>query len=95
MGKYQDTRTFKQYTLLCSDGDNAIYYLLEEISKQTDMGHSFDVIVDPVSKHSMTFFIDGDGADKIHSIDVKQVEKTYEFDFDNLRNVEEPDAEGQ
>ena len=97
MAKHQYSRIFKQYTLLCSDPDHVIYNLLDEIHKQTSYGHSFDVVIDPESKNSVTAFIDGDGCDKIHSIVVKQVEQTYVFDDDDLKgyiaNKEEIDNE--
>ena len=84
MPKHQYSRTFKQYTLLCSDPDGIIYSLLDEIRKRTSIGHSFHVVIDKDDKDEVTAFIDGDGSDKIHSIDVQKVEKTYTIDLVNL-----------
>lgn len=85
MSKYQYIRTFKQYILLCADPDGVIYSLLDEIRKRTVIGHSFDVVVDKDDKDEVTVFIDGDGSDKIHSIEVQKVEKTYTIDLEKLK----------
>ena len=84
MAKHQYSRTFKQYTLLCSDPDHVIYNLLDEIHKQTSMGHSFDIVIDPGTSNIITAFVDGDGCDKIHSIAVREVEQTYVYDDEEL-----------
>lgn len=85
MSKYQYTRTFKQYTLLCSDPDGIIYSLLDEIRKRTSIGHSFHVVIDKDDKDEITAFIDGDGSDKIHSIEIQEVEKIYTIDLAKLK----------
>lgn len=84
MAKHQYSRTFKQYTLICSDPDHVIYNLLDEISKQTRIGHSFDVVIDPDTSNTITAFVDGDGCDKIHSIAVHEVVKMFEYDDEEL-----------
>ena len=84
MPKHQYSKTFQQYTLLCSDPDETILKLLSEIRKLTIWGHSFDVIVDPKSQDTLTMFVDGDGCDKIHSIEVQEVKKTYTIDLAKL-----------
>lgn len=84
MPKHQYSKTFQQYTLLCSDPDRVIYSLLDEIRKRTNIGHSFDVVIDKDDKDEVTAFIDGDGSDKIHSIEVQEVKKTYTIDLAKL-----------
>jgi hypothetical protein len=85
MAKHKYYQKFKQYTLVCSDPDGTILKLLSEIRKQTIWGHSFDVIVDPESRDTLTMFVDGDGCDKIHSIEVQEVEKTYTIDLEKFK----------
>lgn len=85
MPKHKYYQKFKQYTLVCSDHDGTILKLLSEIRKRTIWGHSFDVIVDPESRDALTIFIDGDGCDKIHSIDEQEIIKTYVIDLEKLQ----------
>ena len=85
MAKHRYIQKFKQYTLVCSDPDGTILKLLSEICKQTIWGHSFDVIVDPESRDTLTMFIDGDGCDRIHSIEEQEIIKTGEIDLEELQ----------
>ena len=85
MPKHRYYQKFKQYTLVCSDPDKVIYYLLDEIRKRTCIGHSFHVVIDKDDKNEVTAFIDGDGCDKIHSIEEQEIIKTYEIDLEKLQ----------
>lgn len=53
--------------------------LLKYIQKVAQMGHSFDVVVDPDNKeYDKKFPVDGDGADKIRQIGVFKIEEEKE-----------------
>ena len=95
MAKHQYSRTFKEYTLLCSDPDHVIYNLLDEISKRTGIGHSFDVVIDPSTSDTVTAFVDGDGCDKIHSIAVHEVQQTYVYDDEELIRTYKANVEAE
>jgi len=45
--------------------------LTTHIKSLSDIGHSFTVIVDPESDDKKEFFIDGDGAFRIKSINIE------------------------
>ena len=85
MAKHQYQRKYRQYTLFCEDEDNAILHLLQKISKSTMIGHSFDVVFDPSTTDEQVFPIDGDGRDKLISIKVAGIIKTYEFDDEDFK----------
>jgi len=60
----------KKITILCKDHDDKLSSLLEYIKRTGNIGHSFSIVVDPDdSKYKKEFGWDGDGADKIESID--------------------------
>ena len=86
MAKHEYTRKYQQYTILAEDPDESILHLLTEIKKQTTYGHSFDIITDPMTENEQTFFIDGDGCDKIHAIEFAEVTKTYVYDDEPIRS---------
>ena len=58
----------KCYLVTCRDADGVFLRLMNTIKKVAGVGHSFAVVVDSNSKDKETFFIDGDGSDRINSI---------------------------
>lgn len=63
---------YKKITIIARDSDNTLVDILTHIKEAGNMGHSFDVIVDPEAKPGKkTYNWDGDGSDTIKSIDVE------------------------
>ena len=61
----------KSLQLSISDSEGQINELLSTIQHYTSIGHSFKVTVDPGdSEYERSFYIDGDGLDKIFNIEV-------------------------
>lgn len=57
------------YTITCNDPDKRLKSLLDYIQKTGNIGHSFDIVVDPDNKETTKKFgWDGDGADSIKDI---------------------------
>jgi hypothetical protein len=55
----------------CNDTEGSLIRLLTYIMRTGNIGHSFDIIVDPDNKeYKMSFGWDGDGADSIRNIKV-------------------------
>lgn len=55
----------------CRDTEGELSKLLAWISRSGNVGHSFEIIVDPENKDfNMRFFWDGDGSDHIGDITV-------------------------
>lgn len=64
----------KDIHLVVSDSEGSIRKLIETIQDYTQMGHSFEVVVDPGdSDYEKSFYIDGDGSDKIEDIDIEEI----------------------
>lgn len=64
----------KHYILHLRDVDQKILDLLKCIKGTANMGHSFDVVVDPDCDGGQKFYIDGDGTDHIYSISINDYE---------------------
>ena len=61
----------KEIHLNILDSEGNIQDLIETIKDYTQMGHSFEVVIDPGdSDYEKSFYIDGDGSDKIGDIEV-------------------------
>ena len=57
--------------------------LLTYIKRTGNIGHSFDIVVDPDNKeHKMSFGWDGDGSDSISSIKVNGKKVNFEDHFE-------------
>ena len=55
----------------CNDTEGSLVRLLTYIMRTGNIGHSFDIVVDPDNKeHKMSFGWDGDGSDSIRNIRV-------------------------
>jgi len=64
-------------SIVCRDQENSLYKLLEYIRRIGNQGHSFDIVVDPDnSECKQNFSWDGDGSDKIFSIEKTSAECT-------------------
>lgn len=64
----------KDMHLIVNDSEGSIRKLIETIQDYTQMGHSFEVVVDPGdSDYEKSFYIDGDGSDKIEDIDIEEI----------------------
>ena len=64
-------RPSKTITITCRDDDNTLEELLNYIKMNGNMGHSFDIVVDPDDKERRkSFDWDGDGSDCIKDIRV-------------------------
>jgi len=62
-------------SIICRDEDNSLYKLLEYIRRIGNQGHSFTITVDPSnSEYKQDFSWDGDGSDKIFSIEKTQAQ---------------------
>lgn len=62
------------------DSEGQLLGLFDHIRSLTRSGHSFNVVVDPVSIEDISlnedgkiFYIDGDGADQISKLDIKEI----------------------
>ena len=63
---------YEEITIVCRDDDNHLTDLLQYIERIGNIGHSFNIIVDPDdSEYRKEFFWDGDGSDYIKSIERK------------------------
>lgn len=60
------------YTIVVNDRDRKMLALLEHIKKVGNVGHSFRIVVDPEIRGGDTFYWDGDGSDRIHSIQAEE-----------------------
>lgn len=73
MGKFSEillkesVNKFEKITILCRDVDDKLVKILNAIKDCGNVGHSFEVVVDPEQKYG-TFDWDGDGSDYIKSI---------------------------
>jgi len=57
--------------LWCNDTENSLARLLSYIMYVGNIGHSFDIVVDPDNKEfKMSFGWDGDGADRVRNIKI-------------------------
>ena len=64
----------KELHLIISDSEGSIQDLIETIKDYTQMGHTFEVVIDPGdSDYERSFYIDGDGSDKIQDIEVTEI----------------------
>jgi hypothetical protein len=70
----EDKSEYKKITIIARDSENSLVDILTHIKDAGNMGHSFDIIVDPEAKPGKkTYYWDGDGSDTIKSIDVEDV----------------------
>lgn len=59
-----------------SDSEGQLSELFETIKDYTQMGHTFTVVVDPGDEdYEKSFYIDGDGSDKLEELDIQEVEE--------------------
>lgn len=64
----------KELHLIISDSEGSIQDLIETIKDYTQMGHTFEVVIDPGdSDYERSFYIDGDGSDKIRDVEVYEI----------------------
>lgn len=63
----------KHIVLTVCDSEGSIEKMLQEISSVLQSGHSFNVVIDP-GDYNKSFFLDGDGCDKIYDITVDKYE---------------------
>jgi len=74
----------------CNDTEGELARLLTYIMRTGNIGHSFDIVVDPDSKeHKMTFGWDGDGADRIRSIKVDGKKANFKDHFEKDKEKSE------
>lgn len=67
----------------CRDTEGELARLLTYIMRTGNIGHSFDIVVDPdMSDYKMSFGWDGDGADRIRSIKVDGKKIKFEDVFE-------------
>jgi len=65
---------FKLITILVRDQDDSLENFLEYIKPTANIGHSFEVVVDPdMSEYRKRFFFDGDGSFFIKKIKVSNL----------------------
>lgn len=70
----------KDMHLVVNDSEGSIRKLIETIQDYTQMGHSFEVVVDPGdSDYEKSFYIDGDGSDKIEDIDIEEIVEDEDY----------------
>jgi len=70
--KLYESRTVKTITITAYDQDGELEDLLNYIKSTGNIGHSFDIVVDPDTKdYTKRFGWDGDGGDSIRTIKVK------------------------
>lgn len=70
LSENQDKRTI---TVVCTSeaAEECIVPMLEYMAKIGNVGHSYDIIVDPHSNDEKKFGFDGDGASYIHKVEMK------------------------
>lgn len=72
----KESADYKNVHLTISDSEKQIQGLLEVIKDYTQAGHTFEVVVDPGdSDYERSFYIDGDGSDKLEELDIQEVEE--------------------
>ncbi len=63
------------------EAGNMIIGMLEHIKKTASIGHGFNIEIDPDdSEYSRTFYIDGDGADRIVRIKYYDMESNHKLE---------------
>lgn len=63
----------KHIILTVTDEDNNLLNLLKAIQSTANIGHTFDVVIDPGdSEFEQSFVIDGDGIDHILDITINE-----------------------
>lgn len=67
---FKEEDKHKIITIECRDDYNNLEKLLHEIKVLGNIGHTFNIIVDPKSENESTFEWDGDGPDHIFDIKV-------------------------
>lgn len=67
----------KTITIKCTDLDDTLENMLNHIKSNVNVGHSFDIIVDPTGDKDerRSFGWDGDGMDYISDISVENSDK--------------------
>jgi hypothetical protein len=67
-------RGSKRIIVVCDDKDNSLQELLEYIKGNSGGGHSFPILVDEGDpQREQMFGFDGDGSDRIYSIEVEKI----------------------
>lgn len=62
-------KDFDEITIKLRDPDNQLILMLDHIMHIANIGHSYEVVVDPeMSEYKKTFFLDGDGSFYIKEI---------------------------
>lgn len=75
---------YKKIELLVRDDDNTIEDLLRFIQFYSHIGHSFEIICDRENTNN-TFFIDGDGEDKLHILNLEEIsEASYRHHYKRI-----------
>ncbi len=81
-------RANKEITILADDSEGTLEELLKMIKGVGNTGHSFEIVVDPEEKEGLsdrTFYWDGDGADYIADVKVKEIKEVKESVMKNKR----------
>lgn len=74
---------YDEITITLRDPDNQLSLMLDYIKGIANIGHSYEIIVDPeLSEYTKKFFIDGDGAFYIEK--VKRNGKEVKVEKDKL-----------
>jgi hypothetical protein len=75
--------TYKKITLLVRDEGDNLEKILNDIKKSGNIGHTFDIVIDPDEKGGRKYGWDGDGADHIHDIKVETMKSNKPPKFTN------------
>jgi len=66
-------KPLKTITITCRDNEDSLEELINCIKSTGNIGHSFDIVVDPDNKdYRKKFNWDGDGSDNIKDVKVSQ-----------------------
>ena len=77
------TQEFDEITVQLRDPDNQLVKMIEYIKGAANIGHSFEVVVDPdMREYRKSFFMDGDGSFYIK--EVKKNKRIVKLDGDKL-----------
>jgi len=69
-------RKLKKIIIIASDIDNSLVNLLNHIKNIGNVGHSFEIIVDPDNSDTrLKTGWDGDGSDYIDKIEIEEIDK--------------------
>ncbi len=80
--KIAGDKNFTTYEIKCKDLEGTLKSLIEYIAELGNRGHGFSIVVDKGDEYEKEFYWDGDGGDRIDSVEIthKPVKESAEYD---------------